>query len=98
MHPNRKAARAALVRRAQAVKERPVALAGLVKHARVNRGREQVVRRGNGMNIASQVQVKVFHRDNLGISAAGSPTLDAKGRALRRLADAGEHALTQVRA
>ncbi len=98
VHPNRKAALAVLVHGAQAVKERPVALAGLMKHARVNCRGKQVVGSRNGVDVPGQMQVEVFHRDDLRIPAAGRPALDAKGGTLRRLADAGEHALPQVRA
>ncbi len=45
--------------------------------------------RAYGVDVARQVQVKVFHRHYLGIAAAGRPALDAKGRPLGRLADAG---------
>ena len=36
----------------EAVEQRVVLLSGFVQHARVDRGGEQIIRRGNGVNIA----------------------------------------------
>ena len=64
---------------------------------------EQVVGRGDGVEIAGEMEVDVLHGDNLGIAAAGSTALDAEYRAERGLtqgddsllADAG-HRLAQT--
>ena len=47
----------------------------------VDHRRQQVVRRGDGVEVACEVQVHLFHRHNLGIAAAGSAALHAKVRA-----------------
>jgi hypothetical protein len=69
-----------------------------VHHARIQRGGHQVVRGGDGVDVARQVQVEIFHRDDLRIPAARRAALDAKGRSLRRLADGGDDLLAEVRA
>ncbi len=71
---------------------------GLVVHARIDGRGQQVVGCRDGVNIACQVQVEIFHGNNLAVAAAGCAALDAKSRALRGLADAGEHVLAQVSA
>ena len=58
----------------------------------VEHGAEQVVRRGDGVHIAGEVQVDVLHRDNLCVAAAGCAALDAEYRAEGRLAQ-GDHGL-----
>ena len=82
--------------RAQAVEEFLVGLIVLVEHARVDGRSQQIVRCGDGVNITCQVQVEFLHRYNLAVAATGSATLDAEGRALARLADAGKDILAQV--
>ena len=42
--------------------------------------------RGDGVHIAGEMQVDVFHRDDLGPAAAGSAALDAEDRTEGRLA------------
>ena len=49
---------------------------------------EQVVRRGDGVNIPREVQVDVLHGDDLRVAAARRAALDAKAGAQRRLAQA----------
>ena len=56
----------------------------------VHRRAHQVVGGADGMNIAGQMQVEVFHRHDLGISAARRAALDPEGRAHAGLPDAGE--------
>ena len=46
----------------------------------VQHGCQQVIRRADGMKISSKVQIDVFHRHHLSITAAGSTALDAKYR------------------
>ena len=58
----------------------------------VEHGREQVVGVLDGVEVAREVQVDVFHRDDLGIAAAGRTALDAEDRAEGRLAQ-GQHRL-----
>ncbi len=62
----------------------------------VDQRREQVMRRGDGVEIAGEVQIDVFHRDDLGIAAAGRAALHAEGRAERRLAQAEHRLLADV--
>ena len=97
-HPPGELALTVLVWRAKPVKKCAVRLRCLMEHARINGSCQQVVGSCNGMDIASEVQIKIFHRDNLRVAAAGCSALDAKGRALRRLPDAGEDALIEMSA
>ena len=62
----------------------------------VDQGRQQIVRRGDGVEVTGEVQVDVFHRDDLGVTAAGGATLHAEGRAERRLAQAADRLLADV--
>ena len=50
--------------------------------------RQQVVRLGNGREVAGEVQVDVFHRHHLRMAATGCPALDAENRPHRGLAQA----------
>ena len=84
--------------RAQAIEEASSLWRDFVEHARVNGRGQQVVGCRDGVNIAGQVQVEIFHGNNLAVAAASCAALDAKGRALRGLADAGEDVLAQVSA
>ena len=95
-HRGRKTAFAGFVLRAQAIEHHlRAASLGLMQHAGVNRGRDQVVRSSDGMDIAGQMQVEIFHRDDLAVAAAGRAALDAEGRPLRRLTDRCYDALAQ---
>jgi len=60
----------------------------------VHDGREQIVRQRDGVVVAGQVQVECFHRQHLGLAAAGRPALHAKDRPERRLPDRPDRALT----
>ena len=73
-------------------------MGGFVEHAGIDRRCQQVVGCGDGVDVAGEMQVEILHRDHLGIAAASRPALDAKGRTLAWLADAGDHALAQMRA
>ena len=46
----------------------------------VEQRREQVVRRGDRVEVAGEVQVQDLHRDDLAVAAAGRPALDAERR------------------
>lgn len=48
------------------------------------------------MMLTSQMQIEFVHGDDLGITTAGSTTLDAKGRTLRWLADTCKRDLAKV--
>jgi hypothetical protein len=69
-----------------------------VKHARIDRGRQKIVRRDDGVNVAGQMEIEFFHRNDLAVAAAGRAAFDAERGALAGLADAGEDFLPQVRA
>jgi hypothetical protein len=62
----------------------------------IERGRQEVVRRGHGMEVAVEVQVDVLHRDDLGVAAAVPPALDAEHRTHRRLPQAEHDALADL--
>jgi hypothetical protein len=54
---------------------------------------EQVVRRGDGVEVAGEVQVDALHRHHLGLAAAGGAALGAEHRAERGLAQHDHGAL-----
>ncbi len=54
----------------------------------VDQRREQVVRAGDGVEVAGEVEVDVLHGDDLGVAAAGRAALDAEAGAERGLAQA----------
>ena len=56
------------------IKQGIILLSRLMKHARIQLSCQKVVSRCDGVNIAGQMQVKVFHWNHLGISTAGSAT------------------------
>src|SRR6266508_4444691 len=51
----------------------------------------------NGMNVACEMQVEIFHWDNLRIATACRATFDTERWSLRRLANDGNHALAKMR-
>ena len=68
-----------------------------MEHTGVKGSGHQVIGSGDGVDIAGKVQVEILHRDHLAVTAAGRAALDAKGRPLAGLPDAGEYALPQMR-
>ena len=62
----------------------------------VDHRRQQVVGRGDGVEVAGEVQVEQLHRDHLAVAAAGRAALDAERRAHRRLAQADGGLLADV--
>ena len=53
----------------------------------VKERRGEIVRRSNGVNVTSEVQVELFHWDHLAITATSGTTLDAEDGAEARLAN-----------
>ena len=72
--------------------ERVALLYGVVEH----RG-EKVVRRGDGVEVAGEVDVDVFHRDDLAVSAAGGSALDSEDGAERGLAQRERDLFAELR-
>ncbi len=64
-----------------------------VVNVRIQKRRQQVVRRSDGMEVAREVQVDVLHGDDLGIAAARRAAFDAEHRPERRLAQRHAHVL-----
>ena len=64
-------------------------------HARRQRRHAQVVRIGDGIDVARQPQRKRCQREALRQSAAGRAALDVEGRSARRLPNGGDDALPQ---
>ena len=62
----------------------------------VQHRREHVVRGGDGVEVAGEVQVERLHRHHLRVAAARRAALDAEGRAHRRLPDGHRGALADV--
>ena len=67
-----------------------------VVHVVVDQRRQQVVRRRDRREVAGEVQVDVGHRHDLAVAAAGRAALHAEHRSHRRLAQAGDRAVTQA--
>ena len=53
----------------------------------VDHRRQQVVRGGDRMHVAGEVQVQPFHRHDLAVATAGGAAFDSERRSHRRLAD-----------
>ena len=58
----------------------------------VDQRRQQIVRGGDGVEVAGEMEVHVLHRHDLRVAAAGSTALDAEIGSERGLADA-DHGL-----
>ena len=65
-------------------------------HVVVDQRREQVVRRGDGVEVAGEVEVDALHRHHLGAAAAGRTALGAEHRSERRLAQRDHGALADA--
>src|SRR5262249_3380308 len=96
-HYGCKFAAAVFGRGTKAIEKSFVLLRALMHHARVDRRCQQVVRRGDRMDIARKMEIEFLHGDDLAITSACRAALDSKRRALAGLADASEHLLPQVR-
>ena len=62
----------------------------------VEHRRQQIVRAGDGVEVAGEVQIDVLHRHHLGIAAAGRPALDAEAGPERGLAQAAHGLLADA--
>ena len=62
----------------------------------VDHGRQQIVGRGDGVDVAGHVQIELLHGHDLAVAAAGSAALDAEGRPLRGLTDGDGRRLADV--
>ena len=67
-------------------------------NAGIERGSNEIVRSSDGMNIACEMEVEIFHRNDLRITAASSAALDAKGRSHGGLTDGSDDLSAEVRA
>ena len=63
---------------------------------RVKQCGQKVVCRADGVEVAGEVQVDVFHGNNLRVSATRSAALDAKHGTQRRLAQRHHHVLAAL--
>src|SRR5262249_37050782 len=57
---------------------------------------QQIVGRGDGVEVAGEVQVDVLHRHHLGMAAAGGPALHAEAGAKAGLAQADDGLLADA--
>ena len=62
----------------------------------VDHRRQQIVRRGDGVEVAGEVEVDVLHRHDLGIAAARRAALHAEARPERGLAQAHHRLLADA--
>src|ERR1700733_7016142 len=97
-HDGGKLPAAIFTRRTKTLEHLGVVGTVFMKHARINGGGQKIIRRGDGVNIASEMEIELFHWNDLAIAAARCAAFDAECRALAGLANAGEHFLAQVRA
>ncbi len=74
------------------VKPEPVPLVQVV----VEESGQEVVRRGDGVEVSGEVQIDLLHRHHLGVAAPGRAPLHAEDRSHRRLADGAEGAATEA--
>ena len=77
---------------APGVKAQGVAVVDVVVHERG----QQVVRQGDGVEVAGEVQVDVFHGHDLGVAAAGCAAFHAKDGAQGRLTQGDDGALADA--
>ena len=97
-HRRLEGAFAVAVLRAELVEEEGGRGRPLVEDAGVDRRGEEVVRGGDRVDVARHVQVELLHRRALRVAAARRAALDPKRRPHRRLADARDDRLAEVRA
>ncbi len=95
-HGRRELALAFFVQGAKGVKEFFVILLTFMEHTGINGGSTQVIGCGDGVDVAGEVQVEVFHGNDLRVTTPGRAALDAKGGTLGRLANGSENFLPQV--
>lgn len=69
-----------------------------MQDAGVNLRGEQIVCGSDGMNVAREMEIEIFHRNNLRIAAARRAPFDAERRTHRGLPNAREYALLAMRA
>ena len=68
-----------------------------VVNVRVEHSRKQIVRSTDGVEVAREVQVNIFHGNDLSISAACSATLDTEHGSQARFAQSDHHVLAALR-
>ena len=56
-----------------------------MEDTRVDGGGEEVVGRGDGVDVTGEVEVELVHRDHLTVTTASGAAFDTKRRSLRRL-------------
>lgn len=76
--------------RAQSIEEGRVGLSGFVEHTRIQSSSQKIVRCRQSMDVARQMQIEIFHWDDLGISTSCCTAFDTERRTLARLSD-GRH-------
>ena len=84
--------------RNQPVEQRLVRLRVLVKHSRVDLRGEEIVRRSDRVNVAGQMKIEFFHRNDLSVTATRRSPFDAERRPLTRLAKTTDDVPLQMRA
>ena len=62
----------------------------------VDHGRQQVVRRGDRVEVAGEVKIEPLHRHHLAVAASGRAALDPERRSHGRLADRDRRALAHA--
>ena len=66
------------------------------KNRRVDRGRAEIVRDRNGVNVAREMKVEIFHGDKLRVAAARRAAFHAENRSEARFAQAKHGAFADV--
>mmetsp|Transcript_21936 Transcript_21936/g.37645 ORF Transcript_21936/g.37645 Transcript_21936/m.37645 type:complete len:299 (-) Transcript_21936:10-906(-) len=80
----------------ETIEELLVGLCGLVEHSRIDGRREEIVGSGNSVDVASHVQIELFHRNYLGVAPTSCTAFDSKSRTLTWLPNACEYLLSQM--
>ena len=62
----------------------------------IQHGGQQVICRANSMKVTREVQINIFHGNDLGISATSRSTFNTKNRSQRRLAQRNNHILAAL--
>ena len=73
-----------------------IRLAAFMEETCIDRCRHKIMGNANGVNIAGEMQIEIFHRNDLAVAAARCAAFDVKSRTHAGLADAGHHAFSKM--
>mmetsp|Transcript_2534 Transcript_2534/g.3358 ORF Transcript_2534/g.3358 Transcript_2534/m.3358 type:complete len:279 (+) Transcript_2534:918-1754(+) len=85
-----------LLSRAQSVEQSLILLCGFVEHSGFNLSSKKVVSSSDSVDVTGQVEVELFHRNDLRVATTSSSTFDSKSWSLTWLTKASKCFLVQV--